>query len=427
MGNRSSDTADAARALRPAGSADGPQAPGAAGGGELRALRTRRIPGGPVVWTAGAAACLLACVVSLTAQVPASGDRERTAQRAGERLRELVREADALAAQQSQLLVELQTLDKERRSTGADLQRIERELAEAERTLAETTRRAEELQREAEAQRPDVEARLVQLYKLGRTGYWRLLLDVDDLRLLGRAYRTAAAMTAIDRQRVEAHQRTLQALEKERNELQTRTAMLAQLHADARKARAAADKAIADHTAMLDAIDARRDLNARMTGELQLAQQRLQASLAEAGGNGTPVNLPLRAFRGVLPWPVRGRLQSRFGREANSRFGTSIVRNGIEIAVAPGQRVGAVHEGTVAYADQFTGYGTLVIVEHGEGAYSLYGHLDSAHVARGDFVRPGTSLGVSGRNPSGNPVVYFELRIDGRPVDPLQWLEKGNP
>jgi len=375
-----------------------------------------------------AAAAALACCVSLAGPNPAAQDAAQTAKRAGDRLRELVREADALAAQQSKLLVELETLDKDRRTKVADLQRIERELADTQGKLAEATSRAQALAKQAEAQRPDVEARLVQLYKLGRAGYWRMLLDVDDLRLLGRAYRNAAAMSAIDRQRVEEHQQTLQALEKERNELQTRTAMLAQLQADARKARAAADRAVAAHTALLDSIDARRDLNAQMTGELQVARQRLQASLDEAGGNGaSPVNLPLRAFQGALPWPVRGRLQSRFGREANSRFGTAIVRNGIEIAVAPGQRVGAVHEGTVAYADKFTGYGTLVIIEHGEGAFTLYGHLETAHVTRGEHVQPGTSLGAAGRNPNGNPVVYFELRIDGRPVDPLQWLEKGNP
>lgn len=376
----------------------------------------------------GAVAGVVAACVGLPAQGPGAQDRARSAQRAGERIRELVREADALAAQQSKLLVEVDSLDKDRRAKAADLQRIERELGEAQKKLEESSSRAATLRLQAESQRPDAEARLVQLYKLGRAGHWRMLLDVDDLRLMGRAYRNAAAMTAIDRARIEAHQRTVQALEKEQNELQTRTAMLEQLQTDARKARAAADRAIAAHTSLLDAIDARRDLNAQMTGELQAAQQRLQASLKEAQGNGVPpVDLPLRAFQGALPWPARGRLQSRFGRDTSSRFGTAIVRNGIEIAVAPGQRVGAVHEGTVAYADKFTGYGTLVIIEHAGGAYTLYGHLDAAHVARGDRVEPGTSLGASGRNPNGNPVLYFELRIDGRPVDPLQWLEKGNP
>jgi len=374
------------------------------------------------------ALALLAYSVAVVPQTISAQDRASTAERAGERIRALLREADALAAQQSKLLVELKTLDNERQARAADVARIEGELTETQTRLAESSDRADALRQEAEAQRPDAEARLVQLYKLGRAGYWRMLLDVDDVRSVGRAYRTAAAMTAIDRQRVEAHQRTLQALQKERAELETRTAMLAKLQADARRARAAADRAVAAHTARIDSIDARRDLNAQMAGELQAVQQRLQASLKQAEGNGaTDLNLPLRAFQGVLPWPTRGRLHSRFGREADSRFGTAIVRNGIEIAVAPGQRVGAVHEGTVAYADQFTGYGTLVIVEHGSGAFSLYGHLDAAHVTRGDRVEAGSSLGASGRNPSGNPVVYFELRIDGRPVDPLQWLQKGNP
>jgi murein hydrolase activator len=374
-------------------------------------------------------AAVLACGIALGAQAPTPQERARTAQRAGERIRELLREADALAARQSTLLVELRTLDKDRQAKAADLARIERELAVAQNKLAESSSRAKALREQAETQRPDAEARLVQLYKLGRAGYWRMLLDVDDLRSVGRAYRNAAAMTAIDRQRVETHQRTLEALDKEQGELQTRTAMLAQLQADARKARAAADRAVASHTALVDSIDARRDLNAQLTSELQAVQQRLQSSLSQAEGNGAggAVTLPLAAFQGALPWPTRGRLHSRFGREANTRFGTAIVRNGIEIAVAPGQRVAAVHEGTVAFADQFTGYGTLVIVEHGGGAFTLYGHLETAHVARGDRVEAGTSLGASGRNPSGNPVVYFELRIDGRPVDPLQWLQKGNP
>ena len=89
-----------------------------------------------------------------------------------------------------------------------------------------------------------------------------------------------------------------------------------------------------------------------------------------------------------------------------------------------GQPVRAVHDGTVAFADRFTGYGNLVIIDHGNQSYSLYGHLSSLSVGRGDHVAPQTELGLSGRNPSGNAALYFELRVDGRAVDPLQWLKK---
>jgi septal ring factor EnvC (AmiA/AmiB activator) len=354
-------------------------------------------------------------------------DRSRTAQRANERIRTLLREADSLAAQQSKLLTELRGLDEDRQKKAAEVARIDRELAETQAKLTESTKRAEMLRQTAEAQRPDIEARLVQLYKQGRAGYWRMLLAIDDLRSLGRAYRNAAALTAIDRERVETHQQTLQSLDTETKQLTTRAAQLANLQNEAKRARIAADRAVAAHSALIDSIDARRDLNAQMTGELQAAQQRLQASLSQADAGGEAVTLPLEAFHGALPWPVRGRVAARFGREASSRFGTAVVRNGIEIETAEGQRVTAVHEGTVAYADQFTGYGTLVIVEHGGGGFTLYGYLGSAQVQRGSRVEQGSVVGISGRSPAGNPTVYFELRIDGRPVDPLQWLQKGNP
>jgi septal ring factor EnvC (AmiA/AmiB activator) len=76
----------------------------------------------------------------------------------------------------------------------------------------------------------------------------------------------------------------------------------------------------------------------------------------------------------------------------------------------------------VTHAGPFTAYGQLVIVDHGGGAVSLYGHLAGTTVNKGDRVAAGTNVGTSGRNTAGNPSIYFELRIDGQPVDPLQWL-----
>jgi septal ring factor EnvC (AmiA/AmiB activator) len=370
--------------------------------------------------------CLVVCV-GLGAPAVAQQDPARTSERAGERIRVLLREADALAAQQSKLLGELKKLETDRQAKTAEVTRVERDLQDTQRRLNDARAKTDALKKTADAERPDVVARMVHLYKLGSAGYWRMLFDVDDLRSMGRAYRTAAALTRLDRERVQAHQRTLDALAKERTDLEAKTQQLATLQEESRKARVALERSVAAHNSLIDSIDARRDLNAQMTTELQAVQQRLQASLNQVGTNGAaPVSLPVGAFQGALPWPARGSIISRFGRQTSSKFGTAIVKNGIEVAVPEGARVAAVHEGAVAYADQFTGYGNLVIVEHGEGAFSLYGHLASVRVARGDRVEPGTTVGTTGRNPGGNPALYFELRIDGRPVDPLQWLQKGS-
>ena len=78
----------------------------------------------------------------------------------------------------------------------------------------------------------------------------------------------------------------------------------------------------------------------------------------------------------------------------------------------------------MAFAAPFTGFGTLVIVDHGSSAFTLYGHLLDAAVKAGTNVSRGTPLGRVGVAPSGGAALYFELRIDGRPVDPLQWLAR---
>jgi septal ring factor EnvC (AmiA/AmiB activator) len=360
------------------------------------------------------------------AQAPADRARPETpAQRAADRIRALQRESDALATQEKTLLGELRALEVERQLKTEQLAAAERDLKETQRRLTATVARANQLRHSAETERPGVEARLVHLYKMGHAGYWKLLLDVDDLHSIGRAYRTAAAMNQLDRARVQEHQRTLDALARERLALEAQAAKMAQLQTQAVNARAGIERAVATRTRLVDSIDARRDLNAQLTGELEAAQQRLQGTVAQLGaGRGAGAALPLRPFKGVLPWPAPGIVTGRFGQQKPTASGTGLPRTGIEISLAEGQPVRAVHEGVVGYADQFTGYGNLVILDHGDGAYSLYGYLSSVDVARGDRVEAQGRVATSGRNPSGNPALYFELRVAGAAVDPLQWLKR---
>jgi septal ring factor EnvC (AmiA/AmiB activator) len=373
-------------------------------------------------------AAIAVLTAALGAQTPVPSERERAdaaAKRTADRLRALQRESDALAAQERTLLADLRKLEVDRQIAIENLSRIERDLAATSKKLDDAEARAAELARTAAAQLPDVEARLVQLYKLGRAGYWRLLLNVDDLQALARAYRTASTLTAIDRARVAEHYATLDALALERKTLHARTRELEGLKAEASRARTALDRAVSARTTLVEAIDQRRDLNAQLMSELQSAQQKLQASIGQIeAGRGGAAALPLLPFQGDLPWPARGKVIRRFGRQASSRFGTAINRNGMEMEVTEGQPVRSIHEGTVAFSDQFEGYGNLIIIDHGNRAYSLYGFLDSLEASRGARVDAGTPVGTSGRSPNGNAALYFELRVDGTAVDPLQWLRK---
>jgi septal ring factor EnvC (AmiA/AmiB activator) len=358
---------------------------------------------------------------SVSQQSPPSA----AAQRVAERLRTLQQEAGALDTREKTLLNELRKLELERQIKTEELAAVEHDLKVTQEQLAAATARAAALRAAAEAQRPEIETRLVRLYKMGRAGYWRLLLDVEDVQSMGRAYRTASALTRLDRDRVKQHEQTLGSLDRERRELKARAKDFIALQEKATVSRAAVDRAVASRAALMASIEQRRDLTVQLAAELEAAQRRLQAAAAQTGPTTAPVLVPIRPFRGQMPWPADGVVVGRFGRQPVGRVsGINVTRNGIDLSLPDGRSVSAVHEGVVTFGGPFTAFGNLVILDHGGGAQTLYGHLASVSVNKGDRVSAGTQVGLSGRNPGGNPALYFELRIDGKPVDPLQWLRR---
>jgi murein hydrolase activator len=364
-----------------------------------------------------------ALIVVTTAVLSAQpSDRERAealARRAADRMLALQREADSLANEEHTLLGDLRKLEIEREIKSAELKQADAAVARAQSEFDAATVRMTTLESQAAAERPELRARLVELYKLGQARYLRLLFSTADLRRIGQATRTVAALGKIDRDRVAAHQRTLADLKTTRATLEQSVQDAAASRATAAKAEASVQRAAQARSDLIRDIDRRRDLNAQLAGELLSAQQKLQGSLRELAAGSAPAtaaSLPLRPFRGDLDWPASGPVRRRFGNGPTP--------NGMEIAATEGANVQAIHEGVVAFAGTFAGFGNLVIVEHGPQTFSLYGDLLEVGVSRGSRLERGQTLGTVGATPAGPAGLYFELRVDGQPVDPLQWLRK---
>jgi septal ring factor EnvC (AmiA/AmiB activator) len=356
----------------------------------------------------------------------AQTDRARTeamARRAGERLHALQREADRLASEERSVLTDLRKLEVERQLRGEELKQLDAESARVRTDLAETTSRLDALRSAEAAEKPELRARIVEIYKLGQARYARLLFSASDLRRLGEASRTVAALAKLDRDRVAAFQKTREEVAAARSTLEERQRTLDALRADVERAHAAALQAERARNDLVRDIDRRRDLNAQLSGELQAAQQKLQLALRDIGAAAGAADavLPLKPFRGDLDWPVAGTVRRRFGRTTGPGGTPS---NGIEIASAEGADARAVHDGVVAFAGPFPEFGNLVIVDHGAQTFSLYGDLLDLAVKKGTRVGHGQPVGSVGATSAGTAGLYFELRVDGRPVDPLQWLKK---
>jgi septal ring factor EnvC (AmiA/AmiB activator) len=368
--------------------------------------------------------CAIALPFVLFAQ---DADRARTedlAARAAQRMEALHREADQLASHERTLLGDLRKLEVEREIKVTELRQLDAEVSRVEAERATIAERLTALQTEDDAARPELEARLVAMYKLGQARYVRLLLATSDVRRIGQAARTAAAVAKLDRDRVVAHQHTVAELTSTHATLDERSRRLESLRADARRAEAAVVRAAQAQSDAIREIDSQRDLNAQLTAELQIAQQQLQAelhTLATGSPVAQPASLPFKTLRGDLEWPIAGTVRRRF---VNPAVGGTSPSNGIDVASTEGATVTAVHEGLVAFAGAFSGFGNLVIIDHGAQAFSLYGNLLEITVKKGAIVAAGQPLGTVGASLRGPAGLYFELRVDGQPVDPIQWMKK---
>ena len=366
------------------------------------------------------AVILALAVPGLLAQ---DSDRDRTetlSRRAADRLQALHDEADRLATQERTLLGDVRRLELEREIRATELTEAREQVRAASEELASLDLQVKSISEQSKAALPDLRARIVTLYKLGRGQYARLLLSASDLRQLGQAVRIVSVLAEQDRLRMAQHQQRLTDLNAVRARAQERQIRVQRLQATAEKAQAAAEQAFQAHSALVRDIDARRDLNAQYSSELLGAQQRLQASLAGLSTPASAATLPIAPFKGELEWPVPGTIRLRFGA---ADAGRPPLR-GVEIDAENGTQVQAIHDGTVAYADPFAGYGRLVIVDHGNQTFSLYGNLGQIAVAKDARVQRGSAVGTVGLSDAGVPGLYFELRVDGRAVDPLQWLAK---
>ena len=131
---------------------------------------------------------------------------------------------------------------------------------------------------------------------------------------------------------------------------------------------------------------------------------------------------PFASLKGKLTWPVAGQLLHDFGQpRANGR----LKWNGVVLAASRGREVRAVYHGRVIFADWLDGMGLLVIVDHGGGYLTLYGHNETTMKSAGDWVAPGdviATVGASGGQPRAS--LYFEIRRNARPVDPGAWFSR---
>lgn len=303
-----------------------------------------------------------------------------------------------------------------------------RDLRRLDHALRDQTRKLERLRTDAEARRAQLQAQTTDLsrearaaYLMGRQDYVKLLLNQEDPARVGRALVYYRYLTRARTQRIAHLRASLAELSRIEDQIAARRRELATLRDTEARERATLERARGERAAAMRRLEQTVASQAQEIDRLRRDEQRLTRVLGELRRYLPPAPaLPGSTTRfadakGRLVLPVAARAR----RPADERH------KGVFFNAPVGRQVHAVYRGRVAYADWLPGFGLLLILDHGDGYMSLYGYNQSLYTAVGDWVEAGQTIALSGNSGGASePGVYFEIRHDGEPRDPLVWLRR---
>ena len=408
---------------------------------------------------------VLALAFAAIAPAPAQSQREteKKLQRLRGELKDIARERRKLEDARGEAARKLREADEQVGKSSRSLDQTEAALQREEAALAQLQQQRDDMRLRLAGQRRQLTALVRASYQMGGNAPLKVLLSQDrvadanrvlayhrylqgdrarriaslgaELKALDEVERDIAARRAqLDATRNQQRAK-VQALARDRKTNAALTAELDQRYQDRRAREKALGQDARSLQTLLDSLraaaaraEAERKAEARRVAAERAAEKKAAAARApgskppssNAGPRPAVANAPALKVGG-LGWPLSGNLLARFG----GRMPDGRNSSGVLIGAPTGSTVTAVADGSVVFSEWMTGYGLILIIDHGNGYMSLYAHNESLLRDAGDKVRRGDAVakvGTSGGQ--GTPALYFELRRNGQPVDPSSWLQR---
>lgn len=272
-------------------------------------------------------------------------------------------------------------------------------------------------------------------YKLGKQSELKVLFNQESPDGFARMMKYHSYFMAAHNDKLASYQETIARIDAIAPSIEQKTIELSVLQQQLDQQRDQLKKLHGQRQTALAKANANLKSKEQELHQLVEDRNRLQALMNQvtkrvAGVAKSPAYVPLpsmgerfTARKNRLPWPTQGRMIHRFG---SPRIAGQINWSGVYIGASQGNPVIAVHHGRVVFADYFGGHGLLVIVDHGEGYMSLYAHNQVLLKKAGELVTAGESIArVGNSGGQANDGLYFEIRHQGKPIDPGTWLAKG--
>lgn len=322
-------------------------------------------------------------------------------------------------------LTELQKLESEISNNARSLKKTETKIKKIDKHIAQLKKNLNLLSHKLKKQKFVLGEQLRAAYALGTQQNMKMLLNQQDPAEMGRIQ---AYFDYLNKAREQEIQQFIASIEsKQQQEQELSTSLNSQKIAldERKKQRRLLQKQRLKRNQLLAQLNEKIENQEQTLSGLESSRNKIEGLLHSLGQLLADIpaapgeKKPFKQQKGSLPWPVKGPFLARYGQ---SRHQGDLKWNGILIGSAYGTPVRTVSHGRIAFSDWLQGYGFIIIIDHGDGYMSLYGHNESLFKQAGDWVKAGeiiATTGDSGGQP--DPGLYFEIRSRGKPIDPYQW------
>lgn len=362
---------------------------------------------------------LISLSVTGTALADDLEDQLADLQRQAEEQQAKTNEASAKVESVSERLRQIQ---EELRVATAEYKEVKGQLDSVEDKISDNTELLEKTEADLKVKNKKLQQRVRDIYINGQISYVDVLFGAKDFADLMTRMDVLKRIIKHDYDLIMKVKEEKATVENTRAQLEKDKAEAEVLVTDAQAKKAKVEDKESEQQVLLDQAIYDRDTSERMYEEIMAASQEVanmirRSQMSSAGYSGAP------AGAGGMIWPISGPITSEFGWRTHPIFGTARFHSGLDIGGDYGMPIYAAASGTVIYAGWISGYGNAVIIDHGGGVTTLYGHNDSLNVSEGENVAQGQVIAMCGSTGnSTGPHCHFEVRENGEPVSPYGYL-----
>ena len=362
---------------------------------------------------------LISLSVTGTALADDLEDQLADLQRQAEEQQAKTNEASAKVENVSERLRQIQ---EELRVATAEYREVKGQLDSVEDKISDNTELLEKTEADLKVKNKKLQQRVRDIYINGQISYVDVLFGAKDFADLMTRMDVLKRIIKHDYDLIMKVKEEKATVENTRAQLEKDKAEAEVLVTDAQAKKVKVEDKESEQQVLLDQAIYDRDTSERMYEEIMAASQEVanmirRSQMSSAGYSGAP------AGAGGMIWPISGPITSEFGWRTHPIFGTARFHSGLDIGGDYGMPIYAAASGTVIYAGWISGYGNAVIIDHGGGVTTLYGHNDSLNVSEGENVAQGQVIAMCGSTGnSTGPHCHFEVRENGEPVSPYGYL-----